>query len=92
VPPESRDDRRRYVSAGELADYAFCPRSHFYARHPDGRTVAAGAVVRERAGTAHHLRTIGSDRRWAEVSALPWVAALLIGGVLLAVTLLRWPL
>jgi hypothetical protein len=87
--------RRGYVSAGELADYAFCPRSHYYARHPEGRRPAAGAVARESAGTAYHHRTIGSDRRWASASPLPWIATLLIGlailGLLLWVTLGAFP-
>jgi hypothetical protein len=92
VAPRGRSSGRRYVSAGELADYAFCPRSHYYARHPDGRSVAADSLARERAGTRYHARTIGSDRRWGNASALPWIAALLIGAALLAAVILRWPL
>ncbi|MCI4324909.1 MAG: PD-(D/E)XK nuclease family protein [Thermoplasmata archaeon] len=80
--------RRRYVSASELADYAFCPRSHYYRQHAEGRTPAAGAVARERAGTSYHLRTIGADRRWAAASPFPWVAAVLAGGAILV--LLLW--
>jgi hypothetical protein len=80
--------RRRYVSAGELADYAFCPRSHYYRQHSEGRTPAAGSIARERAGTEYHLRTIGSDRRWATASPFPWIAALLVGAAILG--LLLW--
>ncbi|MCI4326517.1 MAG: hypothetical protein L3K16_02615 [Thermoplasmata archaeon] len=87
-----RPQSRRYVSAGELADYAYCPRSHYYRTHPDGRTPAEGALARERAGTSYHARTIGADRRWAEASPWPWVAALAVGAGLLALTVLRWPL
>lgn len=83
--PTGSHPRRRYVSAGELADYAFCPRSHYYRLHPEGRTPAAGSVARERAGVLYHARTIGADRRWADASPFPWLAVLTAGAVLLAV-------
>jgi hypothetical protein len=92
VGTADRTRSRRYVSAGELADYAYCPRSHYYRTHPDGRAPAEGALARERAGTSYHTRTIRSDRRRAESSPWPWVAALAVGAVLLAVAVLRWPL
>jgi hypothetical protein len=81
--------RRRYVSASELADFAFCPRSHSYRLHPDGRAPAPGAIARERAGTSYHGRTIGSDRRWAEASPVPWVILVLLGVGLLALVVFR---
>jgi hypothetical protein len=92
VPSQAGSGRRRYVSAGELADYAFCPRSHYYRLHSEGRRPAEGAVARERAGTAYHVRAIGSDRRWAGASPLPWVVAVVVGIALLGLVLLGWPL
>lgn len=80
----------RYVSASELAEFAFCPRAHYYQRHPDGRPVAPEALAREREGLAYHARTTRSDRRWAEASPIPWALALLVGIVLIAVVVGGW--
>ena len=88
VPAGSRSSR--YVTASELADYAFCPRAHYYAHHPGGRAVADGALERERAGVRYHTGTTRSDRRWAETSPLPWLLVLLGGVLLVAVGLLGW--
>ncbi|MCI4318207.1 MAG: hypothetical protein L3J96_06675 [Thermoplasmata archaeon] len=80
----SGSGRRRYVSASELADFAFCPRSQYYRLHPEGRRPAAGSLVRERSGVEYHRRTIGSDRRWTAASPLPWLVAVLAGAAILA--------
>jgi hypothetical protein len=90
VDARTGSSRRRYVSAGELADYAFCPRSHHYRLHPEGRTPAAGAIARERAGTSYHRRAIGADRRWAETSPVPWVIAVVVGVALLGLLVFGW--
>jgi hypothetical protein len=92
VPSRNLPDRRRYVSASELADYAFCPRSHYYRLHPEGRRPADGALAREAAGVEYHHRTIGSDRRWAGASPLPWVVAVVVGIALVALVVVGWPL
>jgi len=82
----------RMVSASDLADYAFCPRSLYYRRHPDGRPIARDAPDRERAGVVYHARTTRSDRDWAEASSFPYVLLLALGLGLLALAWLGWGL
>jgi hypothetical protein len=76
VPP-------RVVSASELAEYAFCPRAHYYRTHPDGRPAPPDSERRASAGVEYHRQTLRSDRRWSSSSAWPWVVAVLVGLVLL---------
>ncbi|HKV89964.1 MAG TPA: hypothetical protein VJQ43_02070 [Thermoplasmata archaeon] len=80
--------RARYVSASELAEYAFCPRAHYYRLHSEGRPVSSDASARERAGVTYHRRTLSSDRRWAGAALWPWGVTLLVGVVILTVAVL----
>ena len=84
--PPGPPHRGRYVSASELAEYAFCPRAHYYQQHPEGRATSAESSVRADAGVRYHTRVARSERSWSESSALPWVVATLVGaGLLLGV-------
>lgn len=79
----------RWVSASELADYAYCPRSWWYRDHPPAGGPAPGAERRARAGVAYHQRVLTAERRrdaWsgavaaAAVLAAVVLALLLVGG------------
>lgn len=75
-----------WVTASELADYAYCPRSWWYGQTlgPDGRTPEAARLVA--AGEVHHQRVLSAEsdrerfgsRYYAVVAA---AALLILGGV-----------
>lgn len=75
-------DGTDWVSASDLADYAYCPRAHFYHDHPPDGSSDADADRRARAGRAFHARELAGERRRAEHGAAYW-GALLVGVVLL---------
>jgi hypothetical protein len=73
----------RWVSASELADYAYCPRSWWYREHPPEGGPAPGAERRARAGVTYHQHVLGAERRrdaWSGVV----VAAAILSALLLA--------
>ncbi len=80
--------RGTWVSASDLADYAFCPRSHFYHEHPPDGGPDPAAEGRARSGRAFHARELGGERRRAEHGAAYWGAFFL--GALLAVGAILW--
>ena len=51
----------RWVSASELAEYAFCPRAHHYARHPAQAPIAPEAPERRAEGERWHERTLAAE-------------------------------
>jgi hypothetical protein len=74
-----------WVSATELADYAYCPRSHYYAAHPPPGGPAPAAQRSARAGARYHARELGRERHREEGGAAAWAAiaagiALTLGG------------
>jgi CRISPR/Cas system-associated exonuclease Cas4 (RecB family) len=76
-----------YVSASDLADYAYCPRSYWYRYHPPPGGPSEDGMRRSEAGTQAHRRQLGGERRRAGHGGLYWVLAALgvlaaIGGVL----------
>jgi len=77
-----------WVSASDLADYAYCPRAHWYAEHPppDGPTTAS----RERSdrGRRYHAEALGAERRRDAHGAAYWTALLV--GVLLVLGGIAW--
>jgi len=71
-----RDDAG-WVSATDLAEYAYCPRSFHYARRfPD-----APEGSRARDGRRYHERALGAERRRANHGAAYWLG--LLGGIAL---------
>lgn len=82
----ARDDGS--VSASDLADYAFCPRAHWYSEHPPERGPTGDARRRSRAGSAYHTRTLGAERRREDRGGTYWVALLV--GVLLILGGIAW--
>ena len=81
-------DGPEWVSASELAEYAYCPRAHYYARHPPAVGPPRASGRRARAGERFHARTLGAERRHAEHGAAYWAALAL--GILLVVGALAW--
>ncbi len=80
--------RRSWVSASDLADYAFCPRSYWYREHPPEAGASRASQARAAAGQSYHQRTLAGERRRAEHPAGYW-AALAIG-VLLVLGAMAW--
>ena len=72
-----------WVSASELGDYVFCPRSHWYSRHEPDRPVPRSSQRREAAGRAFHDDALGGVRRRSERRGA--YVALLLLAVLLCV-------
>jgi CRISPR/Cas system-associated exonuclease Cas4 (RecB family) len=73
---------RSWTSASEIADYAFCPRSHWYHEHPPAEGPSSAHLARAAAGTRFHATTLAAERRHAEHGGAYWVG-LLVGVVLL---------
>lgn len=69
------------VSATDLAEYAYCPRAHYYREHPPAGGSGRRAQRRADAGRRYHARELGAERRRAEHGAAYW-GALLLGTAL----------
>ena len=72
-----------WTSPSDLADYAYCPRAHWYRTHPPERGPSPAARRRSRDGLRYHRRVLSAERRRAERGSVYW-AGLLIGLALLA--------
>jgi hypothetical protein len=86
------EDRGRWISAGELADYAFCPRSHWYSRTRPGAPIPRDSARRAAAGESFHRTELAGVRSRSEHRGA-YAAALLLGVLLAllgAVWLLGW--
>jgi hypothetical protein len=77
-----------WVSATDLADYAFCPRSHYYHEHPPPGGPTRASARRSNAGERYHHRVLGAERRREEHATAYWVAFAL--GMLLVVGGVAW--
>ena len=77
-----------WVTATDLADYSYCPRSHWYHDHPPAGGPTRDFRERADAGTRYHHRVLGAERRRAEHGAAYWATLAL--GVLLVVGGLAW--
>jgi len=71
-----------WVSATDLADYAFCPRSHYYHDHPPPGGPSEDSERRSDAGQRYHARVLGAERRRDERAGVYW-AALAVGFLML---------
>lgn len=75
-----------WASPSDLAEYAYCPRSHWYRHHPPAGGPARLASERRRAGERYHRRTLTAERHRAEGGGAYWLAVLVgfgfaVGGV-----------
>jgi CRISPR/Cas system-associated exonuclease Cas4 (RecB family) len=77
-----------WVSATDLADYTFCPRSHYYREHPPAGAPTRFAEARSSAGERYHRRVLGAERRREEHAGAYWVALAI--GMLLVVGGIAW--
>jgi hypothetical protein len=66
-----------WTSPSELADYAYCPRSCWYRRHPPAGGASVASADRRRAGERYHRVVLGAERRRAERGPAYWAAAVL---------------
>ena len=73
---------RSWTSASEIADYTFCPRSHWYHDHPPAEGPTSAHRARAAAGQRFHASHLSAERRRAEHGGAYW-AGLLVGVVLL---------
>jgi CRISPR/Cas system-associated exonuclease Cas4 (RecB family) len=75
-----------FVTASDLEDFAYCPRSYWYRTHPPPEGPAPGSARLAAAGARSHVRRLGGERRRAEHGVAYWAlvvlgVALVIGGV-----------
>lgn len=50
-----------WVSASDLAEYAFCPRAQWYRRHPPREAPSEAATRSARAGESYHAASLGRE-------------------------------
>lgn len=82
--------RGAWSSPSDLAEWAYCPRAHFYRHARPAGTVGPAARARRRRGTSYHARTLGAERRRAE-HARAYALAVALGLALAAVgVVLLW--
>ena len=77
-----------WTSASDLADFAFCPRSHYYHEHPPPAGPTADGQRRAEDGRRHHASRLGAERARARHGGAYWTVLAL--GVLLAVGGIAW--
>ena len=74
------------TSPSDLADYAYCPRSHWYRHHPPPGGPSAEGIRRAEAGTRFHARALHATRLRSERGRAYWVlvvvgVAVTFGGI-----------
>jgi len=67
-----------WTTPSDLAEYAYCPRSHWYRHHPPPGGPDRGAQERAQEGVRYHRRVLTGERHRAERGVAYW-AALLVG-------------
>jgi CRISPR/Cas system-associated exonuclease Cas4 (RecB family) len=80
--------QRSWASASDLADYAFCPRAHWYHDHPPPEGPTSAHRARSAAGVRFHTVALTAERRHATYGGAYWVGLLV--GVLLLLGGLAW--
>jgi CRISPR/Cas system-associated exonuclease Cas4 (RecB family) len=75
------DPETSWTSPSELADYTYCPRAHWYSRHPPASGPSAASARRSRAGQRYHRRVLTAERHRSERGRAYW-ASVLLGVVL----------
>jgi hypothetical protein len=76
-----------WVSASELADYAFCPRSHWYSLTRPDAPVPSDSARRSSAGAAFHAAELSAVRTRSEHRGA-YLAMVAVGLVLAGVGIL----
>ncbi len=75
-----------WVSASDLAEYAYCPRAFWYRKHPPAGMSASNSDRSSRRGQRFHRRELGAERK-REAHAGGYVALVLFGIALLSTAL-----
>ena len=70
-----------WTSPSDIADYAYCPRSHWYRHHPPPGGPSRASERRALIGVRYHHRVLTAERHRAERGGTYW-AVFLIGVVL----------
>lgn len=79
----SDDPAPEWVTASDLAEYAYCPRALWYRRHPPPDGPSRSSQVARAEGERFHVRTLQRRARAERWSGVGW---LLVGlGLLLVV-------
>lgn len=78
--------RERPVSASELAEYAYCPRAHWYSTHAEAAGGRPRPDPKAREGVRYHHRALSAERR-RDAHVAAYVGLLLLGGALIAFVL-----
>lgn len=65
-----------WTSPSDLADYAYCPRSHWYRHHPPDEGPSPYASARRQRGARYHARTLGAERARDEHGWAYWTGVL----------------
>jgi len=73
-----------WTSPSDLADYVYCPRSHWYRHHPPRGGATRSSQRRAAGGVRYHARELTAERHRAERGGMYW-AVLLLGFALVAV-------
>ena len=77
-----------WTSPSDLADYAYCPRSHWYRHHPPVREPTRSARASSSYGERYHERVLTAELARAERSSSYWVWVLV--GLALAAIGVAW--
>ena len=85
----ARDDA--WTSPSDLADYAYCPRAHWYHHHPPSGGPRRSSQERSRFGTRYHRRVLRAEERRERHGGAYWIAFLLGIALLLAGLLWTFP-
>jgi hypothetical protein len=86
VEVDERDPLDRgWTSASDLAEYAYCPRAHYYRHHPPRRGPTRDSVRRAGVGERYHARALEADIRRSTASSRALWALVGIALVLLLV-------
>ncbi|HLM92042.1 MAG TPA: hypothetical protein VK424_08385 [Thermoplasmata archaeon] len=79
---------RAGTSPSDLADYAYCPRSHWYRHHPPAGGPSEDGRRRSSTGERYHRETLRGTRVRAEFGAA--YTGLIAAGILLAAVGIVW--
>jgi CRISPR/Cas system-associated exonuclease Cas4 (RecB family) len=69
-----------YLSASEIGDYAYCPRSFWYRRHPPPVGRSAASRQSSEAGTKYHAAHLRAERHRAGRQQI-WRTVLVIAAI-----------
>lgn len=72
-----------WTSPSDLADYTYCPRSHFYRHHPPPEGPTRSSQLSSLNGVRYHRRVLTAERQRDERGG--WYWGVLLVGLALAV-------